>query len=140
MTDDVNATKIVIQLLQLGTDLLKTGNRIAAEYMLNQQQFIILNEIVRKGTLNQRQLIGELLYEKSNVSKIVKKLKNLNYINVNISHEDGRITLLSPTKEGESVWRQCMEKLNKWNRNWVKSLSGDEINETLMVLNRLKGL
>jgi DNA-binding MarR family transcriptional regulator len=135
-----NAMQIVMTLLNIGANLLRTGNRISDEFGLKQQQFVVLNEIANIGEVNQKQLVGELLYEKSNVSKIVKKLKTLGLIEVTPSPEDGRITMLRITTPGKKTWVECMTKFDAWNREWIKPLTTDEITDTIQMLKRLKKL
>jgi len=134
------APAIVKSLLRLGSALHRLGDRIAGEYGLNQQQFVVLSEIVDRGPINQTQLVGGLVIEKSNLSKIVKKLKSLGLIRASSSPEDGRATLLSATAKGRTVWEKCMVNFNAWQVSWVGHLNEQEINQTLKVLDRLKGL
>ncbi len=135
-----NAPAIVKDLLQLGSALHRNGDRITAGYGLNQQQFVVLSEIVERGPINQTQLVGGLLIEKSNLSKIVKKLKSLGLIKISSSPEDGRATLLSVTSKGRKIWEECMGQFNEWQSNWANPLTKVEIDQTIKVLERLKGL
>lgn len=128
---------IVKNLLQIGAFLYRTGNRIIDVHGLNQQQFVILNEIVLRQQVSQKQLILDLLLEKSNVSKIVKKLRGAKLVNVNLSTEDRRTTLLSPTRKGREVCGYCMGLLHDWNKEWLVSLSEKQKEE---ILNGLKDL
>ncbi len=139
-TASQNASIVVKTLLRLGSDLYRNGDRITGEYGLNQQQFVVLSEIVDRSPINQKQLVGGLVIEKSNLSKIVKKLKTLGLIKISSSPEDGRATLLNPTKKGKSVWEECMGKFNQWQINWVEPLSKDEVVQTIQILERLKSL
>ncbi len=134
------ALYIMRNLLKIGSGLHRNGDRIAGEYGLNQQQFVVLTEIIDRGPINQKQLIGGLVIEKSNLSKIVKKLKSLGFIRITPSPEDGRATLLSVTKKGESVWQKCMGKLNNWSVSWIEPLTSDEIDQIKKILVKLKGL
>ncbi len=134
------ASAIVRGLLRIGSDLHRLGDKITGEYGLNQQQFVVLSEIVNRGPINQKQLVGGLVIEKSNLSKIVKKLKTLRLINTSSSPEDGRATLLSVTKKGKTIWEECMEDFNEWQVNWASPLSDDEMSKIMKVLERLKGL
>jgi len=108
-TTSEKAPVIVKGLLKIGSDLHRLGNSITGKYGLNQQQFVVLSEIVDRGPINQKQLVGGLVIEKSNLSKIVKKLKTVDLINITSSPEDGRTTLLSATKKvkqfGKNVWK-----------------------------------
>ena len=134
------AQYIMRNLLKIGSGLHRNGDGIAGEYGLNQQQFVVLTEIIDRGPINQKQLVGGLVIEKSNLSKIVKKLKSLGFIEITPSPEDGRATLLSATKKGESVWQECMGKLNAWSVSWIEPLTSDEIDQIKKILERLKGL
>ena len=129
--------RIVKNLLQIGAFLYRTGNRVIDVHGLNQQQFVILNEIVLRQQVSQKQLIVDLLLEKSNVSKIVKKLRGAKLVNVDLSTEDRRTTLLSPTRKGGEVRDYCMGVLRNWNKEWLASLSEKQKEE---ILNGLKDL
>ena len=134
------ASTIVRGLLRLGSDLHRLGDKITMEYGLNQQQFVVLSEIVDRGPINQKQLVGGLVIEKSNLSKIVKKLKTLGLIKISSSPEDGRSTLLSVTRKGKTIWEECVEEFNGWQANWASPLTDDELSQTIRVIERLKGL
>lgn len=135
-----NGFAIIRDLFRLESALHRNGDRITAEYGLNQQQFVVLSEIVDRGPISQKRLVGELVIEKSNLSKIVKKLKVLGLIDITPSSEDGRATLLSITPRGKSVWQECMEKFDAWQSRWVAPLSEEEVSQALRVLERLKAL
>ena len=139
-TESEKAPLIVKSLLGLGSALHRNGDLITGEYGLNQQQFVVLSEIVERGPINQKQLVGGLLIEKSNLSKIVKKLKARGLIKISSSPNDGRTTLLSITSKGRKIWGECMEEFNEWQVNWASSLTKDEISQTIKILERLKGL
>ncbi|MFC1823902.1 MarR family winged helix-turn-helix transcriptional regulator [Thermodesulfobacteriota bacterium] len=81
--------------------------------------------------------MGELLYEKSNVSKIVKKLKSQNLINVVPAPNDKRMTLLNATGKGKDIWSRCTEKFHVWNMNWIQPLSKKEIDHAIKIQERL---
>ena len=133
-----NGTVFIIHLLRMGAYLHRMGDRIAGEYGLTQQQFVVLNEIITMGKISQKQLVGELLYEKSNISKIVKKLKSSDLIEILISPKDKRVTILNATNKGKNIWQQVMERFNVWNINWVKPLAKGEMSQRIQILKRLQ--
>ena len=90
-----NAWDIVKDMLRMGSALYRNGDRIAGAYGLNQQQFIVLSEIVNSGPINQKQLVGEMIIEKSSLSKIVKKLKSLDLVTSTSSPDDGRAIVVN---------------------------------------------
>lgn len=132
--------KIVRKLLQIGAYLQKTGARVTKEYGLTQQQFVVLNEIVEKRTVNQKQLVGELLFEKSNVSKIVKKLNDLGFIDITLSKGDARVTILSVTNKGEDIRKKCLDRLNELSIEWLDSLGENDIENALSSLSIIRQL
>ncbi len=137
---DEKKINIIKKLLQTGTYLQKTGTRITMMSGLSQQQFVVLNEIVEKGPVNQKQLVGELLLEKSNVSKIVTKLKSEELISISISSVDGRETILKSTIKGNALWKKIINKLNESSINWLAPLNEEEIDSALTSLEVIKQL
>ncbi len=135
-----NQIEIVKNLLRIGNFLQKNGNRLTREFGLTQQQFVVLNEVVEKGSVNQTQLVGELLFEKSNVSKIVKKLHSEGLIHVSISSEDARSTVIASTKRGKKVKDECMDRLNRWTRTWLEPMNENDIAISVQALRTLKKL
>lgn len=128
---------IIKILLRLGGILHKTGNRITEEFGITQQQFVLLTEVVEKKEVNQKQIVSELLLEKSNVSKIVKKLHGVDFISVSKSPYDMRTTILKPTPKGLQVHKACMEKLNTWNSACLEKLDekkAREVHDALVTL------
>lgn len=133
----INPSFFVQLLLKSGTYLQREGNRIVGEYGIKQQQFVVLNEIVRKGPLNQKELVGELLFEKSNISKIIKALVKKDLVEVELSEDDRRITVLTCTPEGFSVWHKCMEIFNEWSVSFTSILTKKDVKETIRIIEKL---
>ena len=129
--------EIVKQLLRLGAFLQREGGRLLSKLGLNQQQFVVLKEIQEKGPVSQKEICSDLLLEKSNVSKIIKKLESEGLIEMVFSHEDNRISLLTTTKKGKKIINQGMQLLNEWNKKWLESLTNRELNRAVSVLNKL---
>jgi DNA-binding MarR family transcriptional regulator len=132
--------KIVRDLLLVGVFLQKTGNRITRALGLTQQQFTVLYEIGRNDSVNQKHLVGALLLEKSNVSKIVNALQSQELIRITVSPDDARATWLSITAEGKKMVNDCMKALHAWNTMWLEPLDEKEIVSAEKILGRLKGL
>lgn len=138
MSEDAEA--IIKNLLRTGAYLQRTDNRILSRYGLKQQQFVVLNEITTRGKINQKQLVGRLLFEKSNISKIIKKLKLLKLIQTRASPEDQRVVLLEVTPHGRDIWQKCMSELNTWSEKWLEPLNREEIKEARYILEKLNKL
>ncbi len=134
---DIEKIIVVKNLLRLGAYLQREGSRLLSGFGLNQQQFVVLKEIQEKEPISQKEICSELLFEKSNVSKIIKKLIIGKLVKISYAAGDGRLCLLSTTKKGTLLIDQCMTVLNNWNKKWLKSLTGHELKEAVKILDRL---
>jgi len=129
---------IVQLLLKCGLFLHREMNQVCQRFGLKQQQFSVLNEIVWHGPINQKELGEMLLFEKSNVSKIVRILLEKNLINSTVAPGDRRMTLLFETPEGLIVWKDCMQAFHKSSTEIKSLLSEDEAAEAIRFLKKLK--
>jgi DNA-binding MarR family transcriptional regulator len=66
-----------------------------------------------KRPISQKELGDTLLFEKSNVSKIVKILLERKWIRVTVATHDRRLTLLTETPESFAVWKERMHAFNQ---------------------------
>ncbi len=107
---------------------------------LNQQQFVVLKEIQEKEPVSQKQICGDLLFEKSNVSKIVKKLITDNLVQVVRCAKDGRVGLLTTTKKGTEIINYCMAELSQWNSDWLDPLPDEDIISAVKALEKISNL
>ncbi|MBT8359011.1 MAG: MarR family transcriptional regulator [Desulfobacterales bacterium] len=132
-----NVTQIVQGLLKCGQFLQREMNQVCQRFGLKQQQFTVLNEIVWHGPISQKELGETLLFEKSNVSKIVKILFEKRWIQVAVATHDRRLTLLTETPEGFAVWKQSMQAFNQSSSVLISILSEDEQVNAIRLLNKL---
>lgn len=137
---DRDKITIVKQLLRLGVFLQREGSRLLSGLGMNQQQFVVLKEIEEKGPLSQKEICSELLLEKSNVSKIIRKLESEGLIETAFSQEDSRIRLLTVTKRGKKIINQGMQMLGEWNNKWLESLSERDIKHAIDALGKLESI
>ena len=133
-----NVTQIVKGLLRCGHFLQREMNQVCQRFGLKQQQFSVLNEIVWYGPLTQKDLCETLLFEKSNVSKIVKILFEKKWIRVVVATHDRRLTLLSETPEGFAVWVESTRAFDESSSELLSVLSENEQVNAIRLLNRLQ--
>jgi DNA-binding MarR family transcriptional regulator len=131
-------TLIVQLLLRCGLFLQREMNQVCQRFGLKQQQFSVLNEIVWHGPISQKELGETLLFEKSNVSKIVSILLEKKLIDVEIAPGDRRMTLLFETSEGAAVWKDCMQAFHESSIEKMSQLSEDEAAEAIKFLKKLQ--
>jgi len=124
-----SVTQIVQGLLKCGQFLQREMNQVCQRFGLKQQQFNVLNEIIWNGPISQKELGETLLFEKSNVSKIVKILLEEKWIRVAVATHDRRLTLLTETPEGFAVWKESMQAFNQSSSELISTLSEyDQVN------------
>jgi len=133
-----NVTQTVQGLLKCGQFLQREMNQVCRRFGIKQQQFSVLNEIVWHGPLTQKELGETLLFEKSNVSKIVKILFEKKLIKVAAATHDRRLTLLSETPEGYAVWQESMQAFNESSSELGSVLSEKEQVNAVRFLNKLQ--
>jgi MarR family 2-MHQ and catechol resistance regulon transcriptional repressor len=133
-----NVTQMVQELLKCGQFLQREMNQVCQRFGLKQQQFSVLNEIVWHGPLTQKELGETLLFEKSNVSKIVKILSEKKWIRVVVATHDRRLTLLSETPEGFAIWKESIQAFNESSSELISVLSENEQVNAIRLLNKLQ--
>jgi DNA-binding MarR family transcriptional regulator len=131
-------TLIVQLLLKCGLFLQREMNQVCQRFGLKQQQLSVLNEIVWHGPISQKELGKTLLFEKSNISKIVKILLEKKLINVAFAPEDRRLTLLFETPEGVAVWKDCMQAFHESSTKLTSLLSEDDAAKAIRLLKKLQ--
>jgi DNA-binding MarR family transcriptional regulator/pimeloyl-ACP methyl ester carboxylesterase len=136
-TMKTEALLIATTLQKLGVYVHRNASAIFREHGLNPQQFAVLNEILLKGDINQKQLCGDLLCDKADLPQILSQLQSLELIELYSSPADRRLTMVKPTSKGEAAWKQCAEEFSTWNTNWMEPLTKDEIAQALQVQKRL---
>jgi DNA-binding MarR family transcriptional regulator len=120
-------TDLIINLLRIGAFLQRDGNAILHNFKISQQQFVVLNHIFRNQPVNQNNICSSLLFEKSNISKIVAKLESLKYITLKRDLSDKRNAVILCTKTGEKVIAAGLQKMNELNIKLLKRFDDDEI-------------
>ena len=125
------AAIIIGKLLNIGGMLERKGNRMLLPFDLNQQQFSIFFEIGKAGKIKQKDMVNRLALERAHVSKVIKKLQNMELINITESEDDKRSSWLSLTPKGEKVLSECRSMFQKWNNEWIQDIDEDQY-ETIL--------
>ena len=131
-------TRLIFQLLKCSNFIEREMNTILRHSGLKQQQFAVLNEIIMNGPLSQKELVDNLLFGKSNTSRIVKILSEKRLIQITSAPLDRRLTLLVETPEGDTLWRDCIQRLNKSSAEFLPLMSGGDVGSTFKTLKKLE--
>jgi len=131
---------IIGKLMNLGGMLQRQGNKMLLPFNLNHQQFSIFFEIAKVGKVKQKEMVNRLLLEKAHVSKVVKKLQQMELITITENDEDRRSYWLSATKRGEEILMQCTEMFSDWNKKWICEIDETELSSILDNLTTLQNI
>ena len=140
LTKNQVAPIIIGKLLNIGAMLQRNGNKILLPYDLNQQQFSIFFEIAQAGKVKQKEMVNRLLLERAHVSKVVKKLQQMELVTITLSEDDKRSSWLSPTPKGKQLLKNCMEIFEEWNKEWTNEIPDDQLTDMLDHLTLLQSI
>jgi len=125
----------VVQLLiKSGLFLQRQLNQVCQQHGLNTNQFSAINEIIMQGPISQKELCERLLFEKSNVSKIVKNLQDKGLISITVAANDRRSTLIIETWQGSEIWKKCLHNFYDSSTELMSTLSVEELRNTLRLM------
>ena len=125
---------VVKELLRLGVYLQREGARMTREHDLTQQQFVVLVAIKEQGPVSQKEIVSELLLEKSNVSKSISRLEKLGMVEVRRGDRDSRVVLCEATDVGRDMVEACMGTMKAWNRKWLQNIPQEDLAHLWSVL------
>jgi DNA-binding MarR family transcriptional regulator len=131
---------IIGKLMNIGGMLQRLGNKMLSPFNLNHQQYSIFFEIAKVGKVKQKDMVNRLLLEKAHVSKVVKKLQQMELITITENDEDKRSYWLSVTKKGEETLQQCTEMFSKWHKEWICEIDEAELPSMLDNLTTLQNI
>ena len=131
---------IIGKLMNIGGMLQRQGNKMLLPFNLNQQQFSIFFEIAKAGKVKQKEMVNRLLLEKAHVSKVVKKLQQMDLITVTENEEDKRSYWLSATKKGGELLKQCSAMFHEWHKDWICEIDETELPSILDHLTILQSI
>ena len=131
---------IIGKLMNIGGMLQRQGNKMLLPFNLNQQQFSIFFEIAKAGKVKQKEMVNRLMLEKAHVSKVVKKLQQMELITITKNDEDKRSYWLSVTGKGEKILKQCTEIFSDWNRQWICEIDETELSSIVDNLTILQNI
>ena len=136
----VEQLMIARHLMRLGAYLEREGGRELSQVGLTHQQFLVLTRISEQGSVSQKDLCDKLLYEKSNVSKIIKKLLAVELIDISTDPEDARRQVIRTTDQGSLAVQKGKKIVSAWVEQWLNRLMDDENTEILSMLIKLNTL
>ncbi len=131
---------IARHMMRLGAFMEREGSRALAPLLLTHQQFLVLSRITEQGSLSQKDLCDKMLYEKSNISRIIKRLNSLGFIQIGPDQEDARRQVISPTGQGSLAVVKGKKIISDCVERWFSRLTDHESTEILSKLIWLNSL
>ncbi|MCK4910798.1 MAG: MarR family transcriptional regulator [Thermodesulfovibrionales bacterium] len=130
----VEKVMIVRHLMRLGAFMEREGSRALIPTNLTHQQFLVLSRISEQGSLSQKDLCDKMLYEKSNVSRIIKRLHSLGLVQIEPDSEDARRQVINTTDKGRLTIAQGKGIISDSVERWFSKLTDSESTEILSKL------
>ena len=130
----VEKVMIARHLMRLGAFMEREGSRALTALNLTHQQLLVLSRISEQGSLSQKDLCDKMLYEKSNVSRIVKRLHSLGLIQIETDKEDARKQVISTTGQGSIAVVKGKRIISDSVERWFSRLTDYESTEILSKL------
>jgi DNA-binding MarR family transcriptional regulator len=122
---------IVRNAMRLGAFLEREGDRVLAPEGLTHQQYVVLLRVSDRGPLSHKEICSALLHEKSNISKIIRKLTSQGLVHTYTKPGDGRVQMTRVTGEGKARLRECTRLLSAWVDGWLNLMTDDEASRML---------
>ncbi len=130
--------EIVRGLLKYGAFLQRVGDRVLRPFAVSQQEFAVISAIARLTTpVYQTTLVVDLLVERSNLSKIVKRLERKKLVEVWPIAGDRRLRLLKCSPAGRDLFKRAELALKRWNKEWMAGFDQRDLCFLAALLGRL---
>lgn len=108
-------------------------NKLLLHYDLYNAQWTILSLLSRKGEMTSAEIAEEQMMEKPSVTKVVKRLHEMGYLDVT-QGQDKREKLLSLSNEGQQITKKIQEKLLPVYEQILAGIPEQEIHAAKQVL------
>lgn len=132
--------ELIVHLVTTSRFLERQGNRELAAHGLKQGQYTVLKAISQAPGIRQNQITSHMLFEKSNLSKIVSKLKKMELITEKKRPQDGRSSLLYTTPAGDALAEKCGAHLAAMAEVFTRPLSDGQLEQAAALSKRLQSL
>ncbi len=128
---------LINYITKANAQLVKGFEQQLAEFSLNHQQLLVLDCINKEGPISQKDIATQLHLNKAHVSKIVKKLISLEYLQAIGQEGDARLKLWTTSLSGIQVSTKALEKVAAQNQNWPPELSAAEVNQMVRIFSKI---
>lgn len=135
---DPVSTSIIRRILMYGAYLQREGGRILKPLGVSQQEYAVLSSIARaKEPPHQTRIVADLLVERSNLSKIVKRLKRKGLIELRPTANDRRSHFLHLSRAGRAMFLRAEVLLGRSNKQRLGAFTAAEAAKFYSFLLRL---
>ena len=129
--------KILIGLHKNVKELDRRTLDIARSYGLSFSQFMVLEALYSKGNLSIGEARYAILSSVGTISLVVKNLEKMGYVKRKTDENDKRVSILYLTDEGRDVIDKVIPENETMIYDYMKDLSGGEIETLLSLLKKL---
>ncbi len=113
--------------------------RALEEYGMTPEQWMIMAALWTTGRpINQSEIAQLTMKDKHSVSRIIQRLERDGWIDKKNNPHDARITIIRPTKKGQSLKEKVPERLNEHFEKILSDFGEKEWEELIVSLKRLR--
>ena len=113
--------------------------RALSDYHMTPEQWQVMATLWSTGDpLNQQDIVKLTLSDKHTVSRMIGRLEKNGWIKKITSPDDARVTIIKPTKKGESLKNEVPEKLSNYIKEKLKDLEKSDKDKLLDILKKLR--
>ncbi|CZQ85388.1 transcriptional regulator marr-type conserved site [Trichococcus palustris] len=115
-------------------------NQQVVHFGLDNNLFIYLMRIVEKEGLSQSDLVEEARVDKTTLSRSIKKLEQLGYINKIADATNRKFKRLYATKKGKEVYPELAKLEESYVKNALQNLTSSEAKELINLLSKIDSI
>lgn len=134
----MNDTTLFRKIGTISRTAMNDMNKIAREYDLDNNLFLYLFRIVETPGLSLIELTNLVKYEKSTISRALKKLEKLELIEKKINPKNKKYILIHPTKKAELIYKKLIKAEQNYIADTLAVLKKTEKESLLNLLNKIE--
>jgi MarR family transcriptional regulator, organic hydroperoxide resistance regulator len=136
------ANRLFFRLYQASNLLHKNGTRSVSAFGTTTQQWAVMGALARPATrangASVKELMAFLLLSRQNMTAVLERLEARDWIARIKDPGDGRNRLLRMTKEGEHIWSEMQEPIERFYHQALAGMNVDDQLQLFRLLDRLK--
>jgi len=114
-------------------------DRNLSRYGLGKGLYLLLLELKREEGINQKKLADRVVLDQASVTRAVKKLLDLGFVNRAEDSSDGRARNIFLTEKGSKILKTVQLSLNEWDAMAIRGFSEADREKLTKLLEKMAG-